>query len=187
MRNARERKRKPACIQHVARLRQEEASQLSTRSVASQYAVLLTSYFFSFLRAAQYFFIRSDTALRAAADMLLRRLRVAAGAPISRADALRPRPLNRSGKAPRMANSSRRNSSRRALAPSRANRCISSRVKSATYPPKANGLATPANSWSTNPKRVLIRSKGEECLFHGSRAIAVLLTSNFLLSRGPHQ
>src|SRR5204862_611086 len=85
---------------------------------------------FSLRRAAQYFFIRSDTALRAAADIPLRRRRAAPlPAPF------RTRPATRSGNARRIAASSRRSSSRRDFAPSRANRCNSTRLKSATNPP----------------------------------------------------
>jgi hypothetical protein len=40
-------------------------------------------------------------------------------------------------------------------------------------------LATPANSWSTNPKRVLIRSKAEELRI--ARKSEVSLTADFLL------
>jgi len=85
---------------------------------------------FDFRRAAQYFFIRSDTALRAAADMLRRR-RLPLVAPPGAACRL----PNRSGNARQMAASSRRSSSRRALAPSLASRCSSLRLKSATDPP----------------------------------------------------
>ena len=94
-------------------------------------------------RAAQYFFIRSDTAFRSAADIGLRRERrrpPPPADPVSASlDAARPadprRPRNRSGNARRIAASSRLSSSRRDCAPSRANRCSSCRVKSATNPP----------------------------------------------------
>ena len=90
------------------------------------------------LRSAQYFFIRSETALRAAADIRdrRRRRRVAAGLSVAALTFARPRPpRNRSGNARRMAASSRRSSSSRARAPSRARRCNSCRLRSATKPP----------------------------------------------------
>ena len=84
------------------------------------------------LRSAQYFFIRSETALRADADIRdrRRRRRVVAGVSVAALTFARPRPpRNRSGNARRMAASSRRSSSSRARAPSRARRCNSCRVK----------------------------------------------------------
>ena len=100
----------------------------------------------AFRRAAQYFFIRSDTALRAAADMVLRRRGRRLGPPAAavvsadsagaaRLDVRRRRPPNRSGNARRIAASSRRSSSRRDFAPILASSCNSCRVKSATSPP----------------------------------------------------
>jgi len=90
-------------------------------------------------RSAQYFFIRSETAFRAAGDMPdRRRLRRAAGVDDAAALLSGMRPLgrlpgrNRSGNAWRIAASSDRSSSRRARAPRRASRCSSSRLRSAT-------------------------------------------------------
>jgi hypothetical protein len=98
------------------------------------------------LRSAQYFFIRSETALRAAADIRdrRRRRRVAAGVPVAALAFARPRPpRNRSGNARRMAASSRRSSSSRARAPSRARRCNSCRLRSATKPPLLRRVKRP--------------------------------------------
>src|SRR5262249_32592195 len=111
-----------------------------TRSLVAD----LTGGYFAFAlrRAAQYFFIRSDTALRAAGDMVRRRrLRPPPAAPSALAaldevrEPRRPRAPNKSGNALPIAASSRRSSSRRDFAPSRASRSNSSLVKSATYPP----------------------------------------------------
>src|SRR5262245_10437342 len=89
-------------------------------------------------RAAQYFFIRSDTAFRAAADIPRRRRRVDPPP-----EDFPPR--NRSGNARRIAASSLRISSSRDLAPSRASRCKSFLLKSVTHPPSDNELTTLAN------------------------------------------
>jgi hypothetical protein len=74
-------------------------------------------------RSAQYFVIRSDTALRAAADILDRRRRFEAA--VLDLDVPRPvgprLPRNSSGKAARSAASSRRSSSSRVRAPTTAN------------------------------------------------------------------
>jgi hypothetical protein len=119
-------------------------------------------------RSAQYFFMRSETAFRALADMRDRRpLRRAAGVDdaavlLSGMRALGRLPgRNKSGNAWRIAASSDLSSSRRARAPRRASRCSSSRLRSATESSLTETISGASTTLqSSDPKLSTLACKG---------------------------
>src|SRR5688572_8217973 len=117
--------RGPAQVDHVSRYRARALCRRGDSGKHQDRGNETPHYLpLAFRRSAQYLRIRTDTALRAAADIRPRRRRLpelARAAPSARLAARRPRP-NSSGNSARIPASSSRSCSSRAIAPSRASR-----------------------------------------------------------------